>query len=146
MEVVRDWLTDASVFGRLGHLHTFKLTGCKLKELKLILQAFVDHGIQLKRLILPTTYKIPIDIICRMESIEYLELHHMDDVALVRLASRLTKLKEIELRISSIALEAILETLPKAKGLPKFQILSVKRVPNEIMAYNSWIMQINFFR
>lgn len=103
-------LTNASVFGALSRLHTIQLIDCPSDQFR-ILQAFIDGGVQLKRLTLRGSRKYSIAMICQMKSIEYLQIDDLLDVDVVQLIENCINLKGVDFSESLLTLEGIVNAL-----------------------------------
>lgn len=114
-------MASASDFGRFSHLHTFEMNTCWWSQICMILRAFIDGGVLLKRLTLLNSIEYPIDLICKMKSIEYLRMEPVYDEDLVRLTTNCINLNEIDFFDSSeLTFDGIIDALTR---LPRHSCL-----------------------
>lgn len=124
--------TNFNVFGAMKHLRTLNLSLIKLIDMDRILQALLNHKVQLKRLIMlqergylpvdfpPTsgTYH-PIETIGQMKSVEYLQINWITDDELMQIAQNCKGLTEMHVEWSRITPTGILDALKKMPNLKK---------------------------
>lgn len=114
---------DAAAFGQMKRLQSLHLFAAgKMGHISEMLRALVENDVRLKRLSLVT--KLPlchldIGYIIRMKYLEYLKVHRLNDVELVRLLDNCRSLKEIKIKSSVITLRGIREALKLAKCMKK---------------------------
>lgn len=107
-----------SIFGSFHRLHTLNLKGILNDAIEMILQPIIHNGIQVKRLTLGNK-RHPIEGICKMSSIEYLEIGGVNDAHLARIGANVPNWKEIDLYASNITAKGMLDLVKKSTNLAK---------------------------
>lgn len=125
-------MEEVPSFGGLGRLHTFRLMEGRRDIIVMILNALIESGIQLKRLALFDTWnRYPIDIICRMTSVEYLEIDYITDIDIMELATNGVNIKEVDVP-SYLTLPSVIDVLKSLPGRSALEKIGFKADSSKI--------------